>query len=44
MKSPSSEERDMAAEEADWWTDHELEWESIIETALEYWARGEATE
>lgn len=29
----------MTAEEKAWWTDHELEWQSIIATALEYWAR-----
>jgi hypothetical protein len=44
MKSRSEDEHEMTAEEADWWTDHELEWQSIIATALEYWAREEPAE
>jgi hypothetical protein len=39
---PSSDE--LSAEEADWWTDHELDWQSLIECAEEYFARGEAAE
>jgi hypothetical protein len=44
MKSPFSEDEEMDAEEEAWWTDHELEWHSIMETAMEYWERGEPVE
>lgn len=31
---------EMTAEEEGEWTDHELDWRSLIECAEEYWARG----